>query len=700
MTHRLLLLDDDDLFRKMVVPGLQSKGFVVEEAATGTEALSLISSSKFDLLIVDGVLPDTDGIKWITRYKASGGRVPVVFVSGHWQSSEVYEVLTRDLKVSQIIHKPVIPQVFVEQIHSEMSKERWTPSAPAKEEVRYGSVEAEEEAADAALARSMADLMREYMEELPQEIEKMRDGITMAKSGENTHEGMKLARMQSHKLRGTAGSFGLKALGDLMASIEDKIRAHEAAFDKAGNDFYIDLERAADRAVQLNEEAQRKFAIHLSKDSKSAELRTISRILVVAEDETFIESVSRVAKQRLIELVKAVTIDDVIHVLSKKSIDAILIDVNPEEQKSFELVGAIRETAPNDIPIAFVSEDAKLDDRLLAAHLGASLYINKPVDPDSLEDAIQRLMILSSRERPKILIVDDDMHFARRVARILMDRGMETHLLDEPLKILEKLQETPPDILILDLMMPYISGFDICKMLRTMPRWQDLPIIFVTAQTGIDTRIAAFSCGADDYLPKPLSADELVARVTLRVERSRLLRERSERDPVTGLLVRRGFMERFNAALSSAKRLSQPVSLVLFDVDKFKQINDKYGHLAGDAVLAGLGRLMLKRFRVEDLRGRWGGDEFVLAFLGSDVVQSHRLMQGFLEEFSKIDFSGENGDNFHASLSAGIASFPSDCDNAYELLGAADQRLYEAKARGRNRVVSDSAIALQKEVKS
>lgn len=700
MTHRILLLDDDDLFRKMVVPGLHAKGFAVEEAATGGEALSLIASSKFDLLIVDGVLPDTDGIKWITRYKASGGRVPIVFVSGHWQSSEVYEILTRDLKVSQIIHKPVIPQVFAEQIHSEMAKERWSPSAPVKEEVRYGSEEDAEAAADAALARSMAELMREYMEELPAEIEKMRAGIVQAKTEDDPRPGMKIARLQSHKLRGTAGSFGLKALGDLMGAIEDKIRAHEPNFEKNAEAFYKELEEDAEHAVQLNQEAQKKFAIHSMKDSKAAELRSISRILVVAEDQAFIESVERVAKQRLIELVKAATIDDVIHILSKKSIDAILIDVNPEEQRSFELVGAIRETAPNEIPIAFVSEDAKLDDRLLAAHLGASLYINKPVDPDSLEDAVQRLMILSSRERPKILIVDDDMHFARRVARILMDRGMETQLLAEPLKILEKLQEFPPDILILDLMMPYISGFDICKMLRTMPRWQDLPIIFVTAQTGIDTRIAAFSCGADDYLPKPLSAEELVARVTLRVERSRLLRERSERDPVTGLLVRRGFMERFNAALSSAKRSPQPVSLVLFDVDKFKQINDKYGHLAGDAVLAGLGRLMLKRFRVEDIRGRWGGDEFVLAFLGSDIVQSQRLMQSFLDEFSKIEFSGENGENFHASLSAGIASFPSDCDNAYELLGAADQRLYEAKARGRNRVISDSAIAIHKEVKS
>ncbi|MBX9721675.1 MAG: diguanylate cyclase, partial [Candidatus Obscuribacterales bacterium] len=290
--------------------------------------------------------------------------------------------------------------------------------------------------------------------------------------------------------------------------------------------------------------------------------------------------------------------------------------------------------------------------------------------------------------------VDDDQFFAKRASKILFDKGIDTQILTEPSKILDKLQEFSPDLIILDLMMPFISGFDICKMLRTIPRWQDLPIVFVPAQTGLATRIAAFACGADDYLPKPLSDDELVARVTLRVERSRNLKDRAERDPVTGLLIRRGFMERFNAALGHARRISQPVSLVLFDLDKFKSINDNYGHLAGDAVLAGLGRLMAKRFRVEDLRGRWGGDEFVLAFVGSDRPHSIKLMQGFLEEYCAMTFTGEHGETFSAALSAGIASFPDDSDSSYELMRIADQRLYLAKSKGRKQVVAETPVEM------
>lgn len=685
MSYKVLLLDDDALFRRMVVPGLAGKGIAVIESGTGAEATKLLDAHTFDLLIVDGVLPDTDGLTWIGEYKSAGGTAPVIFISGHWQTTEVYQVLTRDLEVCQIIHKPVIPQVFAEQVFSEISKECVVPVPPSVAPEEYVSD-------DESIDLSLEDLTREYLHDLPIELEKIRSSLGEAQSAGNPSESLSRVRLLSHKLRGTAGSFGLAALGDLMGKIEDKIKARETNFKKLPKEFWDTLDETIIQARKIANEASVQPIDVVLDRQRLQETRAISRILVVADDVEFLDTVEKVARQRLLEVLRCSTVGEVMRLLASKSVDAILIDLNPDEQKSFELIRAIRESTAEPIPIAFVSGETELVDRLLAAHLGASLYLNKPIDPDTLEDAIQRLMILTSRERPKVLIVDDDIHFSRRVARVLMDKGMQTQLLSEPMNILEKLQEFCPDILLLDLMMPYISGFDICKMLRTTPRWQDLPIIFVTAQTGIETRIAAFSCGADDYCPKPLANEELVARVALRVERSRLLKERSERDPVTGLLVRRGFMDRFNAALAAAKRHKQSISLVLFDLDKFKSINDNYGHLAGDAVLAGLGRLMQKRFRVEDIRGRWGGDEFVLAFLGTDKKEAHRMMEGFLKEYSQIEFSGEHGEIFHAALSAGVSTYPGDRDNTYDLLRVADERLYEAKAQGRNCVVSHTLI--------
>ncbi len=688
MTYKILLLDDDLHFRKMVVPRLMGRGITVVEARNGKEASELIEASEnnFDLLVVDAVLPDTDGISWLGDYKKSGGKSPVIFISGHWQPQETYEILTKELSVSQIIHKPVIPRVFAEQVYSEITRPEWSKNL--KDDLQLDSI-----------TTSMDELCREYFSELPQELDKIENCLKEARTSA-PEKPLQELRFLSHKLRGTAGSFGLAGLGELMGLIEDKIREEQQKHkQELPEEFFEVLENAFTNAKRIFAEKQKKLGTSPLAPVPAQELRpVISRILIVGEDHSFLDSVETVASQRLVDVLKAGSTGEALRLLDTSPIDAILIDVDSENiQKAFELITTIRESRAEEIPIAYVSGDSKLDDRLLAAHLGASLYLSKPIDPDTLEDAIQRLMILSSRQRPKILIVDDDIHFAKRASRVLADRGMETKLLNEPLQILEKLQEYRPDILILDLMMPYISGFDICKLLRTTPRWQDLPIIFVTAQTGIDTRIAAFSCGADDYLPKPMADEELVARVSLRVERSRLLKERSERDPVTGLLIRRSFMERFNASLGTAKRTNQSLSIVIFDLDNFKGINDSYGHLAGDTVLAGLGRLMLKRFRVEDIRGRWGGDEFVLAFVGCNSEQSQRLMQSFLIEFSRIEFQGEAGETFHATLSAGIASFPEDCRNTYDLLRAADQRLYEAKSKGRNCVVAGTELATRKD---
>jgi diguanylate cyclase (GGDEF)-like protein len=680
MTYTILLLDDDERFRKLVVPRLKAKDINVLEAGSGKQADDLAASNKIDALVIDGVLPDTDGITWLRKYRSSEPNKPVIYISAFWQSIDAYQVLTGELGVSQIVHKPVIPGVFAEQVAAELMRSQWTPSS--------------NEPKDDPIALELEELSREYIESLPDEIRKIEEALEKAQDPNQRAQELQVTRLCSHKLRGTAGSFGLTSLGDLMGQMEDRIRSLNDVYENLDESFWsemADIIATCRNIIEKNAGASpQKMAAttRVVSQQAAASQRALARILVVDDDPHFLDYVEKIVSQRLIEVVRASTPEEALQLLKQKSVDAIILDLNLARVKSFELAKDLRELpGVEHIPLAFVSSDASLDDRVQAAQLGASLYLNKPLDPDTLEDAVQRLLILGSREKPRILIVDDDKFFTKRAADILFDKGMEVHTLHEPSRILEQLHEVNPDLLLLDLLMPGISGFDICKMLRTIPRWQALPIVFVTAQTGLDTRIAAFTCGGDDYLAKPLSDEELVTRVSIRVERSRLFKERSERDAVTGLLVRRSFMERFTAQLSASRRQRQVVSLVMFDLDKFKDINDNHGHLAGDAVLAGLGHLLSKRFRVEDLRGRWGGDEFILALVGSEKTQSAMLMKAFLDEFTQMVFIGESGESFQTALSAGVAASPEDGQTPHELLQIADQRLYEAKTTGRNKVV-------------
>ena len=181
---------------------------------------------------------------------------------------------------------------------------------------------------------------------------------------------------------------------------------------------------------------------------------------------------------------------------------------------------------------------------------------------------------------------------------------------------------------------------------------------------------------------------ELVACIEGLLERNRVAKERADRDSLTGLLVRRAFNDALLGHLTAAKRRSTPVSLCLIDLDHFKSVNDTYGHLAGDRVLSTIGRLLSSSFRAEDLRGRWGGEEFVLAFVGEEASSAAEILARAHREFSRFYFEGEQGESFQSSFSAGIASFPQDADGIEGLVKIADKRLYRVKETGRRAILS------------
>ncbi|MCP3104121.1 diguanylate cyclase [Myxococcus sp. K15C18031901] len=289
-------------------------------------------------------------------------------------------------------------------------------------------------------------------------------------------------------------------------------------------------------------------------------------------------------------------------------------------------------------------------------------------------------------ERSRVLVVDDDPEAIAVLVHALASDQVEVVGLSDAHRLMESLAEHRPDLLLLDVQMPGPSGFDLCRILRSTPEWQELPVLLITAHLGLEFRLAAFQAGADDYISKPVLREELRARVHARLERARLSRERAERDALTGLLMRRPFIDGLRARLSEAQRQQRSLAVCFLDVDHFKRVNDKYGHLAGDRVLTRLGRLLGARFRREDVRGRWGGEEFVVALLGETVESAKAILQRTLTEVAELTFEGDAGEAFHITVSAGIAATPGDGVTMEELLRVADVRLIRAKSNGRNRI--------------
>lgn len=419
-------------------------------------------------------------------------------------------------------------------------------------------------------------------------------------------------------------------------------------------------------------------------------------VLWVDDDPQFTARARTLAEQSLLHLHVARTPDEaseIVAIYGSEIVAGFLnIDLLGEPSTEAWLTETRAHPKARRIPLAFLSARDDLRTRVWAAHEGARLFLNTPVDPTELSQAINQLVALRRAARPSILIVDEDRDFAGALSDQLNAYGMQSVALDDASQLLTQLQCSDPDAVIVDAQTPDINGFDLCRVLRTHSRWQDLPVLIMGRDNRLGARLAAFEAGSDDFLPRHSAPAEFLVRIQTHIERSRMMRERADRDPLTGLLTRRALLESLAARLSEVSRKKQNLAFCLLDLDHFKRINDTHGHLAGDRVLAGLGRLLQNRFRVEDLRGRWGGEEFVVVMANEGMHNARTILERIRREFAELDFQAVNGENFRVSFSAGIAEFPTHGRDVEAIFSTADRHLYAAKAAGRNRIIRTPQI--------
>jgi diguanylate cyclase (GGDEF)-like protein len=217
-----------------------------------------------------------------------------------------------------------------------------------------------------------------------------------------------------------------------------------------------------------------------------------------------------------------------------------------------------------------------------------------------------------------------------------------------------------------------------------------MPVVFLTGHSDAETVQRIFTAGADDFVSKPIVGPELVTRIRNRLERSQLLRSLSESDPLTGISNRRRALELIERLLALARRHAQPLCIAVLDLDDFKRVNDEHGHAIGDRVLRRLAEMLQRKFRGEDVVGRWGGEEFVLGMYGMTGSDGERRLYEVLASFRGQEFA-EDGRSLTVTFSAGIAEHPRDGDDFEMLYRAADEALYAAKRAGRSRIVRAGA---------
>jgi two-component system cell cycle response regulator len=304
---------------------------------------------------------------------------------------------------------------------------------------------------------------------------------------------------------------------------------------------------------------------------------------------------------------------------------------------------------------------------------------------------IEKTALSTSRDEriPLIQIIDDDVSMLILLKDVLEQKGWMVIANTTPEKAISQYYDVNPDCVIIDVHLPKRNGIEILEELERHTSKMFVPKIMISILSDRETRINAFRKGADDFIEKPIDFEELTVKIERHLKRKQVYEQSVLLDELTNLYNRKFLANVYSHNINDLKRNKQPFSLAMLDLDHFKKVNDQYGHLVGDKVLASFASFIKNATRSSDTVIRYGGEEFLILFPNTNLHLAMDIVSRILEDFSKQPFNaGEN--QFSVTFSAGVYSVMDPNDTLEKALNCADQALYKAKESGRARVESMS----------
>jgi len=304
---------------------------------------------------------------------------------------------------------------------------------------------------------------------------------------------------------------------------------------------------------------------------------------------------------------------------------------------------------------------------------------------------LQALAVTSEDVSKKIgiLLIEDDLFLAEILKKRLAEANRDIYTADR-VSVAEKiLREKDIALVLLDIVLPDADGRDLLVRMRERFTSSSLPIVVLSAKNDPGTQTECFALGADAYFLKPVDPSTLAMALASYLQRTADYIKRSSRDFLTGLPNREALAQAFARARALSSRTKVPLVLAIVDIDRFKSVNDLYGHHVGDQVLRRICVIISRSLRASDFLARWGGEEFVILFLGADLPSARLALDKALAVLSAEVFVTPNGNRFHVTFSAGVAQVK-EGEAIEETIVHADRFLYRAKALGRNRILTET----------
>lgn len=616
---KILLVEDDKFIAELLISALSSQHYLVDLATDGQTGRELAEAYEYDLIVLDLILPQMDGISFCKQRRQVSDRTPILLLTAHDTSSN--KVMGLDAGADDYVVKPFDTNELLARIRAllrrgslttapiiEWENIRFDPNkckvtydeqillltpkeyallelflrnpqrifsqtalldhlwsfeeTPSENTVRahikslrqklkkvgaaadlietvYGlgyrlksqdllpksqklempsSVALVEEATEEILPE-VAALWESFKDKYSDRIANLEQAAKALQLGQLTEKLKQQALRDAHTLVGSLGSFGFSGASHLAREIEQALQASSRL--NSSQEKHL-----AQQIKTLRNSLKNKPDVAMSPVPQQQILKPSSRLLIVDDDIPLGLALVAEAKAWGMEAESASNISQARKAIARFRPDVVLLDLCFPESKynGFQLLTELASKA-SPLPVLVFTAQENFGDRVKVARLGAQGFLQKPVSPTHVLEAIAQVLQKSDVPQANVMVVDDDPQLLDFLRILLEPWGFRLTLLNNPQQFWKTLENCSPDLLILDVEMPQLSGIDLCQVVRNDPRWSELPILFLSARTDSETVHKVFSVGADDYVNKPVLGPELIARMLNRLERVQILKK-------------------------------------------------------------------------------------------------------------------------------------------------------------------------------
>jgi len=666
----VLLLDDDTQFRSSVTPALEAFGLRVLNASKGSIARALLEEEEPSLLVVDGLLPDTNGIVWIEELRGDGFNTPIIFVSAFYRDLTTFKHLTHDLEVIKVFHKPVAVDRFAREVASAVSAPMsLTPAANRPAEDPADRVLFPDEASEPGVDPGKAK--ESYTSLLPIAADNLTGAIRRVHSDADRTSVVADALRQAHDLHGAADTHGFTEISNAASRIEDELRQ----LQKSGRLDWTTMFESID-AVRAHAAAAVGLPIEMRSAAAAPPSVTpaasfflhhpvpkdfVPTLLVLEDDPAMIAYLRSALDEVLVHLRPVSTVEEALKIAGRNPPTAVLVGWPLEDREALpqfvRMFRALHGCA--EVPIILLSVDDDPHTRAQAAQLGVDIFLPHPIELVRLHHAISTGVERAMTPRPRVAVLRDP-----DAAQQIEEAGIECFLYFSLEELLREIDIQCPDSILLGSgvtgkQVPAIIGMSAWDSDFMLLCFDDSPL---AQETEIDERLDR--------------ASGWLVQLHREAERMGRLRRQQLRCSQTGLLARSASVAALEAGLSSAQRHGRTYSLGLIQATGL----DNLDHVKARRLRTHLGRLIYGRFRREDVRGRWDESTFVVGFDGSSTRAVVEVVRRLKEELdAQRTRQPEELSFLHVAV--GLASYPLDGDTARSLILAAHERLEAAVER-------------------